>query len=254
MKIHNYLIPAEIYKEVINICINNNFPITLHEIMINFIKQGKLPKDCFIMFSLYIDSFKEYTKEIREINLNVQEYLKIPLDYSIIEPFMVKLISINKKKDAIELLTNFKSNISKNFNLNEMSNLKEDEKTSYLEDTIYKANYKTCLYLLSSINKIQFKKEVYINSNKIDTIIKEIKLNKKKLKSPEFLIINIIYCNYMQDIKNLPQYLILFFELKNLQIDEFEFEELMDLWLNGLITKDIVAWKKFLQTFDNVII
>ena len=58
----------------------------------------------------------------------------------------------------------------------------------------------------------------------------------------------------MQDIKNLPQYLILFFELKNLQIDEFEFEELMDLWLNGLITKDIVAWKKFLQTFDNVII
>ena len=58
----------------------------------------------------------------------------------------------------------------------------------------------------------------------------------------------------MQDIKNLPQYLILFFELKNLQIDEFELEELMDLWLNGLITKDIVAWKKFLQTFDNVII
>ena len=42
--------------------------------------------------------------------------------------------------------------------------------------------------------------------------------------------------------------------MKNLQIDEFEFEELMDLWLNGLITKDIVAWKKFLQTFDNVII
>ena len=165
MKLHNYVIPFEMYDQIIDICINNNFPITLHEIMSDFIKEGKLPKQSFIKYSLYIDSFREYSKEIREISLNIQDYLKISLDYSLIEPFIVKQISINKKKDFMDLIIKFKQNISKNFILPEMSNLKEEEKNNYLEETIYYSNYKTCLYLLCSVNSREFKKEVNLNLN-----------------------------------------------------------------------------------------
>lgn len=160
MKYNKTKISEEFYNELINICIDNKFPITLHEIMSNFLQEGSLSRDVFIKYVLYLDSFKEYSQEVRELCLNIQDTLKFELDFSIIEPFIIKQISIGKRKDISETLKKFKTNLQKNLNLEKFKAMSEEEWSNYLEETIYHANYKTCLYMICSINKEQLKKEV----------------------------------------------------------------------------------------------
>ena len=109
MNFHNYKFTPEIYDFIIDSCITNSFPITLHEIMTKFIKEGKLPKESFIKYIIYIDNFREYCKEIRDITVNIQDYLKIPLDFSIIEPIVIRLITLGKKKDLSDFLNKFRN-------------------------------------------------------------------------------------------------------------------------------------------------
>jgi len=100
------------------------------------------------------------SKEIRETCLNIQNTLKIPLDFSIIEPFIIKQISSGRKRDISEMLKNFRANLEKNKDLEEFKNMTQEEWTSYLEENIYQSNYKTCLYMICSHNKTEMKKEV----------------------------------------------------------------------------------------------
>ncbi len=160
MKSHKFLITDEFFTEIINICIENKFPITLYEIMTKFIEEGKLSKPVFIKYVLYLDTFKEFSKEIRETCLNIQNTLKIPLDFSIIEPFIIKQISSGRKRDISEMLKNFRANLEKNKDLEEFKNMTQEEWTSYVEENIYQSNYKTCLYMICSHNKTEMKKEV----------------------------------------------------------------------------------------------
>ena len=122
----------------------------------------------------------------------------------------------------------------------------------YLDDMKFTAEYKTCSYMLCSMDNEDFKDEVRNWLTQIKTLISNIRKDTKREKTYEFLIVNIIYSYYTNDQKGLVNYINSLFNLKDVEIDTFEFDELMEIWLNGPV-KDIISWKKFLQVLKNVI-
>jgi hypothetical protein len=81
--------------------------------------------------------------------------------------------------------------------------------------------------------------------------MKEIRSMRKKSKTPEWALINVLYSNFMMDVKSLPFYLNSLFDSKKIVLEDLEFEEIINLWNSGLIKNDLTAWKKLLKVIEN---
>ena len=85
----------------------------------------------------------------------------------------------------------------------------------------------------------------------METIMKEIRSMRKKSKTPEWALINVLYSSFLSDVKSLPLYLNTLFSSKKIVLEDLEFDEISNLWTSGIINNDLTGWKKLLQVIEN---
>jgi len=85
----------------------------------------------------------------------------------------------------------------------------------------------------------------------METIMKEIRSMRKKSKTPEWALINVLYSSFLSDVKSLPLYLNTLFSSKKIVLEDLEFDEIINLWTSGIINNDLTGWKKLLQVIEN---